>query len=214
MHTDERPDEPAWNSIPIAAIEHYAYCARQAALIHLERYFADNAATARGQWAHDTVDQTGPSTTPDGTRRWNSLPVWDSSLGIHGICDVVEFHPEGPFPIEHKSGSYRPGGPADLQVAAQVLCLRSMFSAPVPHGVVFAGTHRRRYEVPVDATLETHLRETIANLRALLQSTTLPPARNDARCPPCSLHEGCMPEAPTHPPVSLFTPEFLDDQDD
>jgi CRISPR-associated exonuclease Cas4 len=65
----------------------------------------------------------------------------------------VQFLPEGPLPIEHKSGGYRPGGPADVQVAAQVLCLREMFDVDVSHGVVFSGRDRRRHDITVDPTL-------------------------------------------------------------
>src|SRR5699024_8024328 len=104
----------------------------RAALIHLERYFADNAATARGQWAHDTVDQTGPSTTPDGTRRWNSLPVWDSSLGIHGICDVVEFHPEGPFRLSTNPEATGPVAPPISRSPPRCCAYAACFPPPCP----------------------------------------------------------------------------------
>ncbi|MER5393093.1 Dna2/Cas4 domain-containing protein [Saccharopolyspora sp. NPDC002686] len=150
MSFDDRPADRPWASVPISAIEHFAYCRRQAALIHLDRYFSDNAETQRGHLAHEAVDRSGPSVSRDGIRCWNALSVVDEELGVHGICDVVEFHPDGPVPIEHKSGSYRPGSAVDLQVAAQVVCLRTMLDADVPSGIVFAGRKRRRFNVVVD----------------------------------------------------------------
>ncbi|NYH79673.1 CRISPR-associated exonuclease Cas4 [Actinopolyspora biskrensis] len=214
MYPAERADEPAWSSIPIAAIEHYAYCPRQAALIHLERYFEDSAETARGQIAHEAVDRGDSRTSRSGQRRWTALPVWDDLLGIHGICDVVEFGAEGPIPVEHKSGSYRSGSAADLQVAAQAVCLRGMFDTAVPKGIVFAGKHRRRYEVTVDDSLENRLRDTVSELREMLRSEVVPEAVNDSRCDRCSLRAGCMPEANVRPSASLFTPLPLGDWDD
>lgn len=213
MDLHERPAEREWASIPISAIEHHAYCARQAALIHLDRYFADNLDTQRGQLAHNVVDTAGPSTTRAGIPCWNALPIAHEELGIHGICDVVELHDQGPVPVEHKSGSYRPGGPADLQLAAQVLCLRTMVDKPVPSGIIFAGRHRRRYEVTVDTDLENRLRRTITDLREHLRSAALPEPVADRRCHRCSLKQGCMPQTRVQP-TDLFTPHDLGSWDD
>lgn len=104
-------------SVPISALEHYAYCPRQAALIHVDAYFDSNVDTVRGDLAHAAVDEAGAGRDRRRQRVWRSLPVWSETLGIHGVCDVVQFGADGPLPIEHKSGTYRRGGPADLQVA-------------------------------------------------------------------------------------------------
>lgn len=210
---DEQPAEQAWTSIPISAIEHFAYCPRQAALIHLERYFADNADTQRGNVAHEVVDSGGPSVSRTGVRTWTSLHISDTELGVHGVCDVVKFPDGQPVPVEHKSGSYRPGSTADLQLAAQVICLRRMFSAPVPYGVIFAGKHRRRYEVLVDEKLAARLRDVVDRLRQVFQADALPVPVNDQRCDRCSLKQGCMPSVRVDPSL-LFIPQPLGHWDD
>ncbi|MER6987758.1 Dna2/Cas4 domain-containing protein [Saccharopolyspora hirsuta] len=131
MISDDDPADQQWASVPISAIEHFAYCRRQAALIHLDRYFADNADTQRGHLSHEVVDHAGPSISRDGTRCWHALPVTEAELGIHGVCDVVEFRTEGPIPIEHKSGSYRPGSPrtckSQLKSSACAACSTPTF---------------------------------------------------------------------------------------
>ncbi|MBQ0928705.1 CRISPR-associated protein Cas4 [Saccharopolyspora endophytica] len=212
MYGDDRPADRPWASVPISAIEHFAYCRRQAALIHLDRYFSDNAETQRGHLAHEVVDRGGPSVSRDGTRCWHALSVADEDLGVHGICDVVELHPDGPVPIEHKSGSYRPGSATDLQVAAQAVCLRTMFDADVPRGLVFAGRNRRRFEVVVDDALVSRLRAVVEDLRAMLRTEKLPPPVNDRRCDRCSLRGGCMPEA-RRDHGTVFTPQPLGEWD-
>ncbi len=99
-------------------------------MIHVDAYFDSNVDTVRGDLAHAAVDhhaavdQLGIGQDRRRQRVWRSLPVWSEVLGLHGVCDVVQFGADGPLPVEHKSGAYRGGGPADLQVAAQVLCLR------------------------------------------------------------------------------------------
>lgn len=196
-------------SVPISALEHYAYCPRQAALIHVEAYFDANVDTVRGDLAHAAVDRAGMGQDRRGHSVWRSLPVWSTELGLHGICDVVEFSDDGPTPIEHKSGVYRAGGPADVQVAAQVLCLREMFDSAVPIGVVFSGRDRRRHDVAVDAALATLVAETTVAVRRLLDRSTVPQPVHDARCRRCSLSPGCIPEAPTQVTQSLFEPRTV-----
>lgn len=194
----------------MSALEHYAYCPRQAALIHVEDYFDSSVDTVRGDLAHAAVDRVGPDQDRHGNRVWHALPVWSDQFGLHGVCDAVEFTADGPMPIEHKSGAYRPGGPADVQVAGQVVCLREMFKAPVPVGVVFAGRQRRRHVVHVDHTLVDRVVEAAAALRALLAEGTVPPGVNDHRCRRCSLRPGCEPGMPTAIALTLFQPRNAD----
>lgn len=191
-------DDPAEQrrSIPISALEHHAYCPRQAALIHVDAYFDSSVDTVRGDIAHAAVDRAGVGHGRDRARVFRSLPVWSDELGLHGVCDVVQFDTDGPLPVEHKSGAYRSGGPADVQVGAQVLCLREMFGVAVPVGVVFAGKDRRRHDVQVDDALVDRVRATTAAVRALLDQGDLPAPVHDSRCRRCSLRPGCMPDAP------------------
>jgi CRISPR-associated exonuclease Cas4 len=198
--------ESGRRSVPISALEHYAYCPRQAALIHVDAYFDSNVDTVRGDLAHAAVDRVGVGQDRRRQRVWRSLPVWSDVFGVHGVCDVVQFGADGPLPVEHKSGTYRGGGPADLQVAAQVLCLREMFDSPVPVGVVFAGRDRRRHEVIVDDLLAARVGAAADALRALITEGTLPPPVNDARCRRCSLRPGCEPAAPAVTSGDLFRP--------
>jgi CRISPR-associated exonuclease Cas4 len=209
----ESADIEGRRSIPISALEHHAYCPRQAALIHLDAYFESSLDTVRGDLAHAAVDRAGAGQDRRGQRVWHSLPVWNHSLGLHGVCDTVQFTAEGPRPVEHKSGGYRLGGPADLQVAAQVLCLREMFAAAVPHGVVFSGRDRRRHEVVVDDELRDRVIETILEIRRTWEQEKLPKPVNDARCRRCSLRPGCLPEAPLAA-TGLFEPRPEGDWDD
>jgi CRISPR-associated exonuclease Cas4 len=202
-------------SVPISALEHYAYCPRQAALIHLEGFFESSVDTVRGDLAHAAVNQHGADADRHRVRVWRSLPVWSDRLAVHGICDVVQFGADGPVPVEHKSGAYHPGGPADLQVAAQVLCLREMFDAAVPIGLIFSGRDRRRHEVVVDDTLASLVAETADRMRSLYSRRSLPPPVADSRCRRCSLRQGCMPEAPrTGDGLRLYQPRALGTWDD
>ena len=39
--------------VPLSALQHYAYCPRQCALIHLEQIWEENSHTAEGRLMHE-----------------------------------------------------------------------------------------------------------------------------------------------------------------
>ncbi|TAK37027.1 MAG: CRISPR-associated protein Cas4 [Chloroflexota bacterium] len=175
----------------ISAIEHFSYCPRQCALIHVEQVFEDNVFTVRGQLAHERVDE-GDEGVAQGVRVARGIALWSRRLGLFGKADLVEFRPEGPYPVEYKVGR-RHGPHADLQLCAQALCLEEMLGVIVPRGAIFYRGVRRRHEVAFDDELRRQTREAIEGLRAMLEMERLPAAPNDARCPNCSLGDVCLP---------------------
>ena len=199
--------------IMLSALQHWSYCPRQCALIHLEQAFDENVHTMRGNAAHERVDAAGVETF-EGVRSERALPVWSEKFGLIGKCDVVEFHPDGSiYPVEYKHGKKRQQTHDDLQLAAQALCLEEMFGKPVKKGAIYHHTSRRRREVNITPELCQLVIESIAAIRAMLASGKLPPPVNDARCKECSLNEICQPQAMTrnsaHTEIerSLFEPE-------
>ncbi len=176
---------------PISALEHYSYCPRQCALIHVEQTFDENLYTIRGTLQHERVD-SGDGRAERGVRVVRSMPLWSARLRLQGKADVVEFRPEGPFPVEHKSGPYRRPH-ADLQLCAQALCLEEMLGVAVPQGAVYSYADRRRHPVVFDTALRQATEQAVADIRAMLAQQRVPPAPNDARCPRCSLINSCLP---------------------
>lgn len=181
--------------IMLSALQHWSYCPRQCALIHLEQAFDENVHTMRGNAAHERVDTAGFETF-EGVRSERALPVWSERYGLIGKCDVVEFHPDGRiYPVEYKHGKKRAQTHDDLQLAAQAMCLEEMFGRPVKLGAIYHHTSRRRREVKITPELRQQVESTIAAIRVLLASGKLPSPANDARCKECSLNEICQPVA-------------------
>lgn len=198
--------------IPLSALEHYAYCPRQAALIHVDGVYDDNSDTVRGTLAHETVHTPSPPprSRADGPRLVTGMPVWSERLNLYGICDGVEITGRRVVPVEHKIGPYVAGGPADVQAAGQALCLREMLDADVPHAEVFSHTDRRRHRVQLTDALVARVERIAAELLDILADTALPPAVNDKRCRRCSLRHDCLPTLVADPPGGdLFTPRPL-----
>ncbi|WP_264843430.1 CRISPR-associated protein Cas4 [Caldinitratiruptor microaerophilus] len=189
MVTGAVPDE-YW--VPISALQHYSYCPRQCALIHLEQTFDENLYTLRGRAVHERVDVPGVAVEA-GVRIERGLVLWSDRLGLVGKADVVEFHGEVPYPVEYKHGSRRASEHDDLQLCAQALCLEEMLGVPVPRGAIYHHSSRHRREVVFTPELRERVTVVLQEVRALLSARLLPPAVNDTRCPRCSLIDSCLP---------------------
>lgn len=178
--------------VMISALEHWSYCPRQCALIHIEQTFDENLYTMRGQAVHKRVDEP-ESEIVDGVRVERAVPLWSKRLGLIGKADVVEFHSDTPYPVEYKHGPRREKEHDDLQVCAQAMCLEEMTGKEVPRGAIYHHSSRRRREVVFTPELRRLVEEAITGIRLMLESGTLPPPVNDRRCERCSLQESCMP---------------------
>jgi CRISPR-associated exonuclease Cas4 len=185
-------DLPWDGLIPISAIEHYSYCARQCALIHVDQIFDENVHTIRGRLAHKRVHAMDES-TPRGIRTVRGAPLWSDRLGIVGKADVVEFRAEGPYPVEYKIGRRR-GHHADVQLCAQALCLEEMLDVPVRCGAVFYFDAHRRHEVEFGTDLRQVVVDMVGAIRSMLARQAMPAALNDERCRRCSIRDSCLPE--------------------
>lgn len=180
------------DSIMISALEHWSYCPRQCALIHVEQTFDENLYTLRGRAVHKRVDE--PETGEQaGVRIERALPLWSKALGLIGKADVVEFYGETPYPVEYKHGPHREHEHDDLQLCAQAMCLEEMMRKPVPRGAIYHHSSRKHREVECTAALRARVVQSIQAIRAMLASKQLPPPVNDTRCSHCSLQESCMP---------------------
>ncbi len=186
--------------IPISALQHYQYCPRQCALIHLEQIWVENVHTAEGRQLHEKAH--GGSAESRGERKIvTALQLCSEQLGIAGEADVVEFHRYGehwqPYPVEYKRGSAKHPEADKIQLCAQALCLEEMLHVDIPEGALFYGKIRRRVPVQFDCSLREHTGKTIEAVRKLLQQGQTPPPPSGkeaaALCPACSLRDVCLP---------------------
>lgn len=189
-------DEP----LPISALQHMAYCPRQAALIHLERAWAENRFTAEGQILHLNADEPGSRRRRD-IRRVTALPIRSRRLGVAGVADLVEFRreagggPEHPLPVEFKRGRPKLHRADEIQLCAQAMALEEATGVAVSEGALFYGETRRRLVVPIDEALRAETIATAEALAAMMKSGRTPSAEWRAdRCRACSLLDVCGPK--------------------
>lgn len=181
--------------IMISAIQHYSYCPRQCALIHCEQVFDENIFTIQGRQVHERVDDR-QEVTEQQVKKFTSLAVWSDRLKITGICDLVEFYDDQPYPVEYKFGRINKKDQIhdELQLCAQALCLEERLGKSVPEGAIYHHSSRKRRVVKFSDWHRQRVVEIVAQINELFKDPRLPPAVNDARCKNCSLLEICMPE--------------------
>lgn len=178
----------------ISAIEHFAYCPRQFALMHVEQMFEENEYTLRGDRVHERVDEARVL-RHEGVRAEYAVPLWSDELGLSGRADVIEFMDDGTvWPVEYKHGDRRPKKHDDLQLCAQALCLEEMLGVPVPSGSVFHHASRRWREVHFLPDLRAETISVVEAVRSMIRDGAVPRPLDDQRCYKCSLLDLCQPQ--------------------
>lgn len=181
--------------IPISALQHYLFCPRQCALIHVEQVWAEDARTAEGRILHERVDAGGTERRPK-VRTERGVALRSLALGVAGRADVVEFHgsPAVPVPVEYKRGKPKPHRADEVQLCAQAICLEEMLGQPVPEGALFYGETRRRTAVAFDAELRDLTARVARDARAMIEAQRTPPPVLMPGCRRCSLQDACRPD--------------------
>lgn len=179
--------------VMISALNHYLYCPRRCALIHLEQFYQENVYTMRGKEVHEHADEAS-SHLEAGVRVERALPIWSKRLNLVGKADVVEFHGDVPYPVEYKSGRHKEFQNDFLQLCAQAVCLEEMLGVQIEKGALYWHGSRERKEIALTSALKAQVETITGEVHRMLSDNQIPPPVNDARCNECSLREACMPE--------------------
>jgi CRISPR-associated exonuclease Cas4 len=191
----------------LSGIQHFAYCPRQWALIHLEQQWNENLRTFEGRVLHERVHDGSSSEKRGDILTIRGLQVFSHILGISGECDVVEFHRskvgvplhgrQGLYqaiPIEYKRGHPKEHDADCLQLCAQAMCLEEMLVCEISHGYLFYGETRRRTEVLFDAERRQKVIEAFAQMHEYATRGHTPKVKPRKGCNACSLKNICVPK--------------------
>lgn len=206
--------------IMISALQHWVFCPRQAALIHIEQLWKENRSTAEGNAVHQTAHD-GDDETRSGQRLVRGLALASPRLGLVGFGDVIVFTPPAGvspaslpqllsqqahgesvdlsewkcLPVEYKRGRPKKHKADHVQVAAQAMCLEDMLGISIHTADLFYHAVRRREHISIDSALREHVHQAIHGMRDIFSSGVTPAPRHDKRCEKCSLAELCLPQA-------------------
>lgn len=192
--------------LPLSGIQHFLFCRRQWALIHVEQQWKENALTAEGRIMHKRVDDPFFTETRNGVVTARSVSVASYRLGLSGVCDIVEFkasvdgvslpNREGfylPTPIEYKRGKEKHNHSDETQLCAQAMCLEEMLSTSISNGYLFYGETRHRVEIEFTAELRSLVQEMSAEMHNYFSRGYTPKVKTHKGCHSCSLADICLP---------------------
>ena len=210
--------------LPLSGLQHFAFCRRQWALIHIENQWQENLRTAEGHLLHRRAHDEAARERRGNTLILRGLPIVSHTLGLSGQCDVVEFHltPEGvplrgeegrwlPFPVEYKRGRPKEHRADELQLCAQAMCLEEMLCCAVPAGALFYGEPRRRTAVEFSPELRQMVRDFSEEMHQYARRGHTPKAKPAKSCNACSLKDLCLPQLTRRGSVSAYFKQALEE---
>ena len=199
-----RPEED-W--LQLSGLQHFTFCRRQWALIHIENQWAENFRTADGHLMHERVHDQEFRESRGDRLTVRGLAIRSAQLGISGQCDAVEFYrdPDGiplrdreglwqPYPVEYKRGKPKEDNADELQLCAQAMCLEEMLCCTVPEGALYYGEPRRRTVVQFTPELRQQVRDSLTEMHQLYQRRYTPKVKPSKACNACSLKDLCLPK--------------------
>ena len=206
----------------ISGIQHFKFCKRQWALIHIEQQWAENEHTVIGELMHKKAHDPFLAEKRKDVIIARALPVASRAMGVTGECDVVEFHRcedgiqlhghRGMFsvyPIEYKKGKPKSTEENKLQLAAQAICLEEMFSTQITEGALFYGETKRRETVEITQELRDEVKTMFQEMHQYYDRKYTPKVKTGKGCTSCSLKEICMPRLAKTSSVKMYMERVL-----
>lgn len=191
----------------LSGIQHFAFCRRQWALIHIEQLWEENLRTVEGNLLHEKCHDGYSSESRREVFLSRGMPVFSRTLGASGECDIVEFRKSSQgislhgreglytvYPVEYKHGEPKDGDIDILQLAAQALCLEEMLSCEINGGAIFYGKTKRRQKVELSGELKERVRDLFAEMHGYLGRGYVPKVKPTKGCNACSLKNLCLPK--------------------
>lgn len=191
----------------LSGIQHFAFCRKQWALIHIEQQWAENYRTTAGELMHKKAHDEGSFEKRGSLLIVRGLRISSRELGVSGQCDVVEFHQDEngvtlfgyderwkPVPVEYKHGAPKESNADNLQLCAQAICLEEMFQTSIPEGYLFYGENRRRSHVEFTDGLRDEVVKVTKEMHDLFRRGYTPNVKPTKQCKACSLENLCVPK--------------------
>jgi CRISPR-associated exonuclease Cas4 len=191
----------------LSGIQHFAFCRRQWALIHIEQQWLENEHTVAGELLHKNAHDPYFNEKRNDVIVSRAMPVFSRTMGVCGECDIVEFKKAADgiplhghrglyqvYPVEYKKGSPKYTQIDILQLTAQAMCLEEMLSTEVEEGAVFYGEIRRRENIVFTGDLKVQVRSAFEEMHQLYGKVYTPKVKWSKACNACSLKEACMPK--------------------
>jgi len=209
----------------IAGLQHFSFCRRQWALIHIEQQWQENLRTIEGQILHEKAHDGYSSEKRSDVIISRGMAIFSRTLGINGVCDIVElqksnggvkiFGREGlykPVPVEYKRGKPKDGDCDSLQLCAQAMCLEEMLLCEIPKAYLFYGETNHRQMVEISKTLRDKVKSMLMEMHEFYDRRYTPKVKPTKSCKACSLAEICIPKLNKNLSVSQYIRDNISEE--
>lgn len=209
--------------LQLSGIQHFLFCRRQWALIHLEQQWAENVHTIDGMLLHERAHDPNSHSRRGDVLTVRALKIHSAGLGLSGECDVVEFHraPNGiklarteglwlPYPVEYKKGKPKQNSADAAQLCAQAMCLEEMLCCDISEDALFYGEKRRREAVAFTPSLRALVKDSVREMHALFERGYTPKVKPTKACNACSIKDLCVPKLMKKQTVTDYLQQEMD----
>lgn len=210
--------------LQLSGVQHFKFCRRRWALIHVENQWEENYHTIDGELMHQHAHDGDFRESRGDVIITRAMPVFSHTLGVSGQCDVLEFYREAngislagqeglwrPFPIEYKRGKPNPQAGEVLQLCGQAMCLEEMLTCEIPEGALYYGELRRRYPVEFTKEIRQEVKDCLEEMHQLYRRGRTPKVKPKKGCSACSLREICLPKLMSTPTVAQYLADHLEE---
>lgn len=210
--------------LPLSGLQHFKFCRRQWALIHIEQQWAENFRTTDGALMHKNAHNSGFQESRGDRFIVRGVSVFSPTLGVSGQCDVLEYHQgdagipldgrEGlwqPYPVEYKRGRPREDTGDTLQLCGQAMCLEEMLCCEISQGALYYGELHRRVPVLFTEELRSQVRQLLTQMHELYRRGYTPKVKPSKSCNACSLKELCLPKLMKSRSVAAYLNDALEE---
>ena len=186
--------------LPLSGIQHFAYCERQWALIHVESQWIENLGTAEGRLLHQRVDDPYFTESRGDVKIERAIPLISTTLGLYGVADLMEIHQKHDNAgvsysiVEYKRGKPKPDDRDEVQLCAQAICLEEMRGIALGHGYMYYGKTKHRHHVTFTTELRGRVLLLSKRMHYLYAKGETPKAVKGKRCKNCSMSDICLPK--------------------
>lgn len=210
--------------LQLSGLQHFSFCRRQWALIHIENQWAENYRTVDGALMHERAHDHSLEESRGDLLIQRGVSVYSAELGVSGQCDILEYRrgTEGiplpnrdglwqPYPVEYKRGKPKDGDADALQLCGQAMCLEHMLCCDIPEGALYYGEIRRRERVTFTPALRSQLQALLLQMHELYRRGYTPKVKPTKSCNACSLKDLCLPRMLKSRSVAAYLKSAMED---
>ena len=192
--------------LSLSGIQHFYFCKRQWALIHIEQQWAENRATMEGKVIHEKADDPFFSESRKNIFISRAVPLVSYQLGFYGVADIIEFIKSingveikgreekwEPNIVEYKRGKTKEDERDIVQLVAEAMCIEEMLGCRITSADFFYNETKRRTRIEITDVLREQVINLAMEMHKIYGQGITPKAEGGKHCKSCSLVNVCMP---------------------